>query len=1002
MLELKNVSKIYSTKSGDVHALDNINLYFPETGMVFITGKSGSGKTTLLNCIGGLDDYEGEIIIKGKSTLNFSRSDFDSYRNTYIGFIFQEYNLLDSMTIAKNISLANELQGIKDSENTIKDLLKKVDLEDVENRKPQELSGGQRQRVAIARALVKNPSIIMADEPTGALDTENGLQVIGLLKKLSKEKLVIVVSHDLELANKYADRIINLKDGKIESDITIGVDENNDRNIATKSTSVAIKRGADLTREDLAKIKQAVKHKKDVFVSDNINVVKKETIIENKKVYDDVSPFLKTHMGFWDTIKLGLNTLKTKKIRLIITVILCAIAFSVFGIFDAMAIYDETRLTANTINSSITPSTVITPQILEANGSSPYSINVNDSLLENLSIQTGFNYKGVYNSYYFGTQSPVELSNNSIVCKISKYYYYKKLNGAVEFNQDDLNAYGFNVKYGRLPENYQEIAITEYFANCMVNWYYTYKDNEGNPTYLKDLEVLVNHIQDDTSPIYLTLGTNDSKFAYKIVGIIDVGAINKKFNVLLNDYDEGTPIIQNEYLNYITNSFNLYGFVKPGFSTYSMQQYNTLNKYINKSFAYQFTNKDKTPQFTETYTKTKENFYNFEDLKNFQTFINKDIQDENGKTNLYLFIKNVKSDETSLEDFEEKTSLEGNEVLLDIKQFEEFYGDHLAYLKNVAESTSESTDIKISTLSTYPAEINNQLNIIKGKYTTKEKLEALKDIIFELNAIQTYIDNVYHVQRTNSVLERELVAKKFDTSRYQPGTTNPVEVKIDNNTFKIVGFYTGISNLNANSSIILSTAGMSNLGINTMQGNYSSIIATNTGRGNVNALSKLFLSKVGFSFIPQNNAISMVKLNSDFFSNLSLLFLIVSAVFALFSIAMFSNSISSSIKSKYVEIGILRALGARGSDIFKMFLIEVLAIALINVVCASVVAGVGCIFVNMFLANYLGLYIPLASFGVRQVLVILGLSVAVGIISASIPLISVSKQKPVETIRKAF
>lgn len=164
MLELKGITKIYKTKNQEVRALNGVDLYFEETGMVFITGKSGSGKTTLLNVIGALDNFDdGEILIKGKSTKEFSKLDYDSYRNTFIGFIFQEYNLLDNMSIEKNLTLATQLQGLKDDKKQVEKILAKVDLKDVSLRKPQELSGGQRQRVAIARALIKNPSIIMAD-----------------------------------------------------------------------------------------------------------------------------------------------------------------------------------------------------------------------------------------------------------------------------------------------------------------------------------------------------------------------------------------------------------------------------------------------------------------------------------------------------------------------------------------------------------------------------------------------------------------------------------------------------------------------------------------------------------------------------------------------------------------------------------------------------------------------------------------------------------------------
>ena len=169
MLEVKNLTKIYRPKKGvPVVALDKVNLKFPEKGMVFLLGKSGSGKSTLLNLLGGLDKYDnGEIIIKGVSSKKFKQQHFDSYRNTYVGFIFQEYNILEDFTVGANIALAIELQGRKATDEELNNILKEVDLEGYGARRPNELSGGQKQRVAIARALVKNPKIIMADEPSG-------------------------------------------------------------------------------------------------------------------------------------------------------------------------------------------------------------------------------------------------------------------------------------------------------------------------------------------------------------------------------------------------------------------------------------------------------------------------------------------------------------------------------------------------------------------------------------------------------------------------------------------------------------------------------------------------------------------------------------------------------------------------------------------------------------------------------------------------------------------
>ena len=204
MLEIINLKKTYKTKQGvKTHALNGVSLKFPETGLVFLLGKSGSGKSTLLNICGGLDSpTEGEIIIKERSSKAFSQTDFDSYRNTFVGFIFQEYNILYEFSVEDNIALALELQGKPKDINAINSLLAEVDLEGLGKRKPNTLSGGQRQRIAIARALIKSPEIIMADEPTGALDSTTGKQVFDTLKKLSKDKLIIVVSHDRDFAEQ--------------------------------------------------------------------------------------------------------------------------------------------------------------------------------------------------------------------------------------------------------------------------------------------------------------------------------------------------------------------------------------------------------------------------------------------------------------------------------------------------------------------------------------------------------------------------------------------------------------------------------------------------------------------------------------------------------------------------------------------------------------------------------------------------------------------------------
>ncbi len=221
MLELKNITKSYKTGNFKQVALKNVQLKFRSHEFVAILGPSGSGKTTLLNIIGGLDHYDtGDLLIHNKSTKKFKTCDWDSYRNHCIGFIFQSYHLIHHISILNNVEMGLALRGIsfKKRRHVAKEMLEKVGLKEHIHKKPKELSGGQMQRVAIARALVCNPDIILADEPTGALDTTTSIQIMNLIKEIAKDKLVIMVTHNKELAQNYATRVIRMCDGKIISD----------------------------------------------------------------------------------------------------------------------------------------------------------------------------------------------------------------------------------------------------------------------------------------------------------------------------------------------------------------------------------------------------------------------------------------------------------------------------------------------------------------------------------------------------------------------------------------------------------------------------------------------------------------------------------------------------------------------------------------------------------------------------------------------------------------
>ena len=242
MLQLKDIVKKYNTGGTEVEVLKKVNISFRESEFVSILGASGSGKTTLLNIIGGLDKYSsGDMLLMGRSTKEFTDRDWDSYRNGTIGFVFQSYNLIGHLSVLENVKLALSISGESNKENDIKakKALEDVGLGEHLHKKTNQLSGGQMQRVAIARALVTDPKVILADEPTGALDSKTSVQIMELIKEISKEKLVIMVTHNPELARKYSDRIVSVKDGEIIEDTKPYIEQEGNNGYELKKTAMA-------------------------------------------------------------------------------------------------------------------------------------------------------------------------------------------------------------------------------------------------------------------------------------------------------------------------------------------------------------------------------------------------------------------------------------------------------------------------------------------------------------------------------------------------------------------------------------------------------------------------------------------------------------------------------------------------------------------------------------------------------------------------------------------
>ena len=585
MIEARNLKKVYAPKKGvEVHALDDVSLRLPDTGMVFILGKSGSGKSTLLNVLGGLDTIDsGEIIIKGQSTKDFKQSGFDSYRNTYVGFIFQEYNILEEFTVGANIALAIELQGRKATNQEINDILAEVDLSGLGSRKPNELSGGQKQRVAIARALVKKPEIIMADEPTGALDSNTGRQVFDTLKELSKKKLVLIVSHDREFSELYADRIIELADGKIISDVEYdkeATENAEEPNLSYVGKEITIKDGYELTSEDIEAINAYIKKIKgntSLIINDKrqnkIFKTTDESKIENKQGFFKT---IKSKLSVKNAFKLGSSGLKHKKVRLVFTILLSFIAFSLFGLADSIASYDSINTcTTSLIDSGIDYASFIKETKYFYDESDPdgfywqdWGNQVSSDEIAILEQQTGLKFLPVLggDGLYLQYASEVASSSSS---SDSRYdwsrVYPSEFSGVSVLSQEIISSFNYSLTSGsKLPENNNEIVIPSFIAEYYVkNGFLQYNEDTKTSDIIK-----INSIGEMVGKeITIQVSWNLPTQKYKIVGVLDTGFDTSRYEALADTRNENifNMVVNEELYAAKSHSLNAVMFINQDF-----------------------------------------------------------------------------------------------------------------------------------------------------------------------------------------------------------------------------------------------------------------------------------------------------------------------------------------------------------------------------------------------------------------------------------------------------
>lgn len=892
MLSVKNLVKIYQTgkdKKNKVVALNNVSIEFPEKGFVFLLGKSGSGKSTLLNAIGGLDSFDsGEIIIKGKSSKDFSQSDFDSYRNTFIGFIFQEYNILENFTVQKNLALALELQGKKPDKEEINKLLEQVDMLDYAKRKPNQLSGGQKQRVAIARALIKNPEIIMADEPTGALDSNTGKQVMETLKELSKHKLIIVVSHDRDFAETYGDRIIELKDGKVISDTTKKEVE------ATKTTSglsvvddkyIHIKKGQKLTNEDFEIIKKQIEDNlsdSDTIISldeEANKVVKKvESITDegNQEAFLKTEPediekleyngknlkLIKSRLKFSDSFKMGASSLKNKVGKLIFTILLSFFAFTVFGIVDAFSCWNRADSVYETLSASNQTGIAFKKEQKEQSWT-------NDMLLTDVDISEinerfpEYTIKGVAGSTsYLDNNIWIEgigyLSNNNPI-------YIPGISGYIYFTAEELEKMGFDIE-GRLPENNNEIAISKHLYDAI-------KDSSSTIDSWQGLSISTDKISDNKT----------------IVGVIDDHT----------DISKYTSMNENELMN----------------NSYYIQQY----------FCYGYTNLAYVTE--EVYNEIKG-----QGLDNWNYY----LQD----LSYSLSVNDFTSNEELYSEFSQD------------EYYPSYYPSYAEYL-----GITYSKDGVVNPDGTINLSGNE---IIIARYM----LDSLLDY-------EEKIDNGLTIKLTSDYSGNNTVCE-----------------------FTVVGVMEGgYTNILCSEDYLNGTILPNYLGYNYA---VSSLNGTSSDHDYIRFLETFNSNNIRFTI--QNDATQTLDMFESMLTTVSSVFLYIAIAFAVFAALLLMNFISTSITYKKREIGVLRALGARGSDVFGIFFNESMVIALINFVLAAIATFAGCVIINAEIISELGVSIYFLNFSIRQVLLILAISVGTAFLASLIPVIKISRKKPIDAI----
>ena len=1066
MLEVKNLVKVYKPKKGkEVRALNDVSIKFPEKGLVFILGKSGCGKSTLLNMLGGLDRVDsGEIIIKGKSSKDFSQADFDSYRNTYLGFIFQEYNILNEFTVGANVALAIELQGRKATKEAINEILQQVDLADYATRKPLQLSGGQKQRVAIARALVKNPDIILADEPTGALDSKTGIQVFDTLKELSKDKLVIVVSHDREFAESYGDRVIELKDGEVISDIEKYIAESEKKNEAISIVDdkiIQIEKGYELTKDDVNMINEYLKKNKAIISIDdttNRDLKKfariddsgnkecfKETD-EDEIVYEKRQKFrlIRSRLPFKDSFKIGASGLKAKPFRLIISILLSFVAFTLFGLADTISAYNKYTATVDSLIDSNVQNISFEKKSFSGNSKYGNTLSMNESDIESINNGTGLTFTGVYKPV-----STIYLTNHFDDETIESLVYPSSLSGIIELDGNNLADHGLTLKAGRYPENENEVAISSYaFESFQIHGYKTKVGDETVKYTKDDLKSEQDFINKGPT---LKLTKKGEDYYYKIVGIINTNFDDTHFKALadvtsasdiMNDLM--LALLASELSNTVNYSYHTQLFTAKGFMKANYAKGQSTGLKINGNLYYYSRIQKNGEWIEDKQTYSANRVLRLTDVESYG--ITSKFFDSYGKTTLGErdFILNITDYRRWLRQYYEKSSSDESTwdgapewiksetyktgTYLDRAE-EEFY----LQLKPKAES---STDFYYGHW-----EGNNWIEDDASSWTDDQKINNLKEYIknydyhtssdypiWVTSEKGTYYQYKYQIESAienkakyyvvvDGINGTDSVSGVLKSTLYRNFYINNTGINEygNNYTGEFAGLYILPYDENANYNakdyynsdtylLIVDDATYASVAL-VQEGDFSYAI-TKMDEAKLKSVvkwgydnSKSVTSDLTFKYRLVSGPTTLLDTVNNALEEMSSIFLYVGLGLALFASLLMMNYIATTISYKKREIGILRAVGARSVDVFGIFFNESLIIAFINFILASGSTYGFVYYINNMMRNKYNITLTILNFGIRQVGLILLIAVAVAALASALPVFSIARKKPIDAIR---